>query len=194
MFTTEFILSAFKSMEVAEVPQHLTHAQTLEYKAKLLGFAHYHHFKTNLEKAPADGAAHIHDALMRKICAARLPHAQASHVRMVAHDDEDIGFDSYWVGWDERGDEVREARTGFGRSRIEEFRARTLQPLYLLNDEQELIAWLKGWHSFAAVPVDLAKEYFPDIFDQKYLVAENPPYALIDEKIKADMLRRGLKR
>jgi len=194
MFTSESILSAFKSMEVADVPQHLTHAQTLEFKAKLLGFTHYHHFRTNLEKASADRAAHIHDALMRKICAARLPHPQSSHVRMVAHDDEDVGFDSYWIGWDDRGDEVREARTGFGRSRIEAFRSRNPEPLYLLGDAQELIAWLKGWHSNAAVPVELAKEFFPDIFDQKHLVAENPPLELIDEKVKADMLRRGLKR
>lgn len=193
MFTTESILSAFKSMEVANVPQNLTHAQTLDYKAKLFGFAHYYHLKTDLEKAPADRAAHIHDALMRKICAARLPRPQASHVRMVAHDKEDVGFESYWIGWDERGDEVREARTGFGRSRIEAFRARNLQPLYLLSDAQELTAWLKGWHSSAAVPVELAKEFFPDIFDQKHLVAENPPHELIDEKVKADMLRRGLK-
>ncbi|HDS1733310.1 hypothetical protein [Pseudomonas sp. BP8] len=194
MFTTESILSAFKSMEVADVPQNLTHAQTLDFKAKLFGFAHYYHLKTDLEKAPADRAAHIHDALMRKICAARLPNPQASHVRMVAHDDEDVGFDSYWIGWDKRGDEVREARAGFGRSRIEAFRARNPEPLYLLGDAQELIAWLKGWHSNAAVPVELAKEFFPDIFDQKHLVAENPPYELIDEKVKADMLRRGLKR
>jgi len=194
MFTTESTLVAFKSMEVANVPTNLTHAQTLDYKAKLLGFAHYHHFKTSLEKAPADRAAHIRDAIMRKICAARLPHPEARHVRMVAHDDENVGFDSYWIGWDKQGDEVREARTGFGKSRIEAFRARNLQPIYLLNDGQELIAWLTGWRSFAAVPVDLAQEYFPDMFDQKHLVAENPPYELIDKKVKADMLRRGLKR
>lgn len=194
MFTAEFILSSFKSMEVADVPEYLTHAQTLDFKAKLLGFAHYHHLKTNLEKAPADRAAHIHDALMQKICAARLPYPESSHVRMVVHDDQDVGFDSYWIGWDAQGDEVRQARTGFGRSRIEAFRARNQQPLYLLNDGYELIAWLERWHSFAAVPVDVAKVYFPDMFDQKHLLAENPPYDLIDEKVKADMLRRGLKR
>ncbi|WP_194790747.1 hypothetical protein [Pseudomonas sp. UFMG81] len=191
MFCTKSVLVAFKSMEVADPPENLTHTQYLDYKAKILGFAHYHHLKTNLKKAPADRAVHIHDALMRKICAARLPHPEASHVRMVVHGDGDVGFDSYWIGWDEQGDEVREARAGFGKSRIEAFRARDLQPLYLLNDGQELIAWLKAWHSFAAVPVDLAKEYFPDMFDQKHLVAENPPYELIDEKVKADMLRRG---
>lgn len=190
-FSTASILSTFKSMEVANAPK-LKHTQYLNYCAQLLGYSDYNHFKGCLESAPSDRIGDFHTALMKKICALRVPKEDVDHVRFSHFDGTSIGFDSYFIGWDKRGNEVRVPRTGHCKLAIIDFRTYLDHPLYVIETEAEFSAWQWNWGSFAAVPVAMAKAHFGSIFNKQHLVVENPPLDLIKRNIRHKQKRSGL--
>ncbi|WP_095112946.1 hypothetical protein [Pseudomonas sp. Irchel 3H7] len=192
MFNTKTILDAFKSMEIIDAPENLCHTQYLEYCAKLLGYTSYKHFKSYLESPPEDRIGDVHTGLMRKICSMRTPKPDVSHVRLKSYRDMSIGYDSYFIGWDKRGNEVRVPTLGHDRLSITDFRSYFEVPLYVIETSNELLSWQFKWGSFAAVPEGLAREHFPSLFNKKHLVVEDPPIKKIKRKVREDLRRRGL--
>jgi hypothetical protein len=191
MFNTKTILDAFKSMDVADAPENLCHSQYLEHCAKLLGYNNYKHFKSYLESPPEDRIGDVHTGLMRKICALRVPKPDVAHVRLKSYRDMSIGYDSYFIGWDKHGNEVRVPRLGHDKLAITDFRTYFELPLYVIETRRELLSWQFGWGSFAAVPEGLAREHFPSLFNKKHLVVEDPPIKKIKRKAREDLKRRG---
>jgi hypothetical protein len=191
LFNAASILKTFKSMEVANAPQ-LKHTQYLNYCAQLLGYTDYNHFKGCLDSAPSDRLGDYHTSLMKKICALRVPKEGVEHVRLSDYNGRSISFDSYFIGWDKHGNEVRVPETGHCSPAITDFRTFFDRPLYVIETEAELLAWQWNWGSFAAVPVAMAKSHFPSLFNKKHLVVENPPLELIKRKIRRKQKRSGL--
>lgn len=65
-------------------------------------------------------------------------------------DGKSVGYDSYFIGWDKRGHEVREPDTGHGKLAIMDFRKVFEEPLYVIETEAEFLSWQWKWGSFAA--------------------------------------------
>jgi hypothetical protein len=192
MFNAQQILDSVKSMKVAGSHTDLSHCQYLRHSARLLGFPSYEALKAYLESPPLDRAGKIYTGLMRKICSVRLPSIEKSYIRMTSYDDLSIGYDSYWIGWDRCGREVRVPREGFDKDSVINFRGFVQNPIYVVESERELWAWQFLWRSDAAIPVGLAKAHFGSFFNKKHLVAADPPIELIKKRIQKDMERRGL--
>lgn len=192
IFNAQQILDSVKSMKVANSPADLSHCQYLHHNAQLLGFPSYEALKTYLESPPLDRVGKIHTGLMRKICSVRLPSIDNSYIRMISYDDLSIGYDSYWIGWDRFGREVRVPREGFDKDSVINFRSVVRNPVYVVESERELLTWQFLWRSDAAIPAELAKARFRSLFNKKHLVVADPPIDLIKKRIQQDMERRGL--
>ncbi|RPY30893.1 hypothetical protein IPC692_29335, partial [Pseudomonas aeruginosa] len=96
-----------------------------------------------------------------------------------------VGHYSYWIGWDKKGNEVRVPRPIDGREQARKLRKLQPSPVFAIETEREFIAWNHLWFSTAIVPPDLAREFFPALFNKKHLVAKNPPIDLIKAKYEA---------
>lgn len=190
-FTAKTILESFKELKVAGAPE-LKHAQYLNYCARHLGYKNYHHFKGCLETAPSDRLGDFYTTLMKKICALRVPEQGVEHVRFSHFDGKAISYDSYFIGWDKLGNEVRVPDPGHEQLAIIDFREIMDVPLYVIETQAELIAWGWGWGSFAAVPLALAKSNFPSLFNKHHLVVANPSMKAIKRKIRRKQKRSGL--
>jgi len=192
MFSAQQILDSVKSMKVADASADLSHCQYLRHSAQSLGFQSYEALKAYLESPPLDRVGKVYTELMRKVCALRLPNLDTPYVRMTSYGNFSIGYDSYWIGWDRYGREVRVPREGFDEDAVVNFRALFTNPLYVIESQTELLAWQFRWRSDAAIPVDLAKAYFGSLFNKQHLVAEDPPMNLVKKRIRKDLKRRGL--
>ncbi|OYQ23351.1 hypothetical protein [Pseudomonas mandelii] len=102
-----------------------------------------------------------------------------------------LGYDSYFIGWDKHGNEVRVPRLGHDKLAITDFRTYFELPLYVIETSRELLSWQFGWGSFAAIPEGVAREHFPSLFNKKHLVVEDPPIKKIKRKAREDLKRRG---
>lgn len=172
-FSAEYILETFKDTKVADAPK-LKHTQYLNYLAKRLGYHDYNHFKGCVRTAPSDRIGDFYLGLMQKICALRLPKEGVDHVRLNDCTWTSVGFDSYFIGWDKRGREVRVPTPGHGVFSAMDFRNVFDEPLYVIETEAEFHAWQLKWGSFALVPVAMAKSRFPSLFNQQSKVVEAP--------------------
>lgn len=190
-FTSKLILESFKDTKIADAPA-LKHTQYLSYLAQRLGYLHYAHFKRCVELAPSDRIGDFYTGLMKNICAIRLPKENVDHVRLGPFDGKSIGYDSYFIGWDRRGREVRVPRSGYDNMTIIGFREIFEEPLYVIETEAELFAWQWRWGGFAAVPTPMARDYFPFIFDRRNQVVENPPIDKIERRIQRELRKKGL--
>ncbi|WP_078738692.1 hypothetical protein [Pseudomonas fluorescens] len=192
MFSAQKVLDSVKSMQVADAPADLSHCQYLRHGAKLLGFKSYEDLKSYLDNPPMDRIGNICTGLMRKICEIRLPSFDSSYVRMTSYGDLSIGYESYWIGWDRRGREVRVPRAAYGKEAVVDFRNHFKRSLYVIESESELMAWRFNWQSDAVVPVELAQAHFKSIFIKQHLVEKNPPMDLVEKEIQGELKRRGL--
>lgn len=190
-FTAESILQSFKDLEVENAPV-LKHTQYLNYLAQRLGYLDYTHFKRCLQTAPSDRIGDFYSGLMQKICAMRVPNEDTLHVRLNHFDGRSISYDSYFIGWNKRGHEVRVPDPGHGRLSITGFRAVFPEPLYVIETQAEFLAWQWKWGAFAAVPVALAKAHFPSLFSMRREVVKNPPMEKIKRRIRRELRASGL--
>jgi hypothetical protein len=190
-FTSESILKTFKDMEVADAPK-LKHTQYLHYLAQCLGYLDYAHFKRCVQTAPSDRIGDFYTGLMQKICAIRLPREDIEHVRLNHFDGKSVGYDSYFIGWDKRGHEVREPDTGHGKLAIMDFREVFEEPLYVIETEAEFLSWQWKWGSFAAVPVSMARAHFPSLFNKRKQVIDKLPLDKIKRRIHRELQGKGL--
>lgn len=190
-FNAETILETFKTTKVADAPK-LKHTQYLRYLAQRLGYQDYEHFKRCLKTAPSDRLGDFYTTLMKKICALRVPEEGIAHVRLSHFDGKSIGYDSYFIGWDRNGKEVRMPNPGYEQLAIMDFRTIFEEPLYVIETDAELSAWQWNWGSFAAVPVALAKANFPSLFLKEHLVVTDPPLQKIKRRIRRARKKSGL--
>lgn len=191
LFTSQTILSTFKEIEIAGAPQ-LKHTQYLNYTARQLGYTDYHHFKRCLQTVPGDRIGDFYTSLMRKICSIRLPKEGVDNVRLSDFDGLAISYDSHFIGYDRRGHEVRVPNVGHGRNSVMDFREHFEEPLYVVQTEDEFLAWQWKWRSFAVAPVALAKAHFPSLFNQQDRVDKNPPLEKIELRVARQLRENGL--
>ena len=183
MFNRKQLLIAFKSFADSEVaPPGLGHCQRLDFHARRLGFNDYHHFHETLKAPPARMLGEISIQLLERVCATKEPsRADCAYYELIPMDGQ-IGFYSYWIGWDAQGEEVRVPRSLNGKLSVPALRKKMSHPVYVVESERELLAWRAGWNSSAYVPEDLAKGHFASLFDREHLVSKDPPIDLIRQK------------
>ncbi|EJM63696.1 hypothetical protein PMI30_04080 [Pseudomonas sp. GM50] len=186
MFDLAYTVDAVRSMELDSVPSDLSHCQQLELKAKHLGYQNWNHLLDTLRNEPD----HIRlekctTRLMQRICQMRLPSRDKAYVQLTVLPKGGIGHYSYWIGWDNKGNEVRVPRPIDGRDQARRLRKLQPSPVFAIETERELLSWQHWWFSTAIVPPGLAKKHFPSLFNKKHLVAENPPIDVIRAKYAA---------
>jgi len=183
MFNRKQLLIAFKSFADSEVaPAGLGHCQRLNFHAKRLGFHSYHHFSETLKAPSARILGEVSIQLLERVCATKEPFRDDCAYYEFIPMDGQIGFYSYWIGWDAHGEEVRVPRPLNGKLSVPRLRKKASHPIYVVESERELLAWRAGWNSRAYVPEDLAKENFASLFDRSHLIAADPPLDLIRQK------------
>jgi hypothetical protein len=183
MFSPKQLLVAFKSLADSEdAPPGVGHCQWLDIQARRLGFNNYHDFRERLKAPAARMLGEVSIRLMERVCATKEPSRDDCAYYELIPIDGQIGFYSYWIGWDERGKEVRVPRPLSGRLSVPKRRKDTSSPVYVVESERELLAWQFGWNAAAYLPEDLAKDHFPSLFDRGHLIAANPPLELIRQK------------
>lgn len=192
MFGAKDILYSFKNMHLADAPADLSHCQYLKYSAQKLGFESYENFRSYLKSPPKDRIENVYTELMRKICAFRLPKEEKNYIFMTSYGVTSIGYDSYWIGWDNRGREVRVPRDSYFNNRFDELREKISGSIYVIETKTELLAWKFMWHSSAVVPYNLAKKNFGSLFDKEHLVAKEPPLHLVKKNTQRELKSLGL--
>ncbi|WP_417787884.1 hypothetical protein [Stutzerimonas xanthomarina] len=190
-FTAKTILDTFKDVEIAGAPK-LKHTLYLNYAARQLGYSDYIHFKRCVQTAPSDRIGDFYTSLMRKICAIRMPKEGVEYVRFSDYNGISISYDSHFIGWDKRGNEVRVPNVGHGKHSVSDFRSVFEEPLYVIETEVELFAWQWRWRSFAVIPVALAKAKFRSLFHQHDQVMTNPPIAKVKGRVARKLRDSGL--
>jgi hypothetical protein len=178
MFAFKAVLSAFKSHK-ADIDRDLKHCKVLEARARALGFESYHHFRNSLNGLPPDQFGNVSLKVMRYVCERRLPQQDCAYYEFRVLPRHGIGFYSSWIGWDDRGEEVRVPRALEGLGTARGLRKAMKDPVYVVETGQELDAWQYIWRSTALIPEPLAKEYFPRSFDKEKFVSPNPPIDLV---------------
>jgi hypothetical protein len=175
MFSTQEVVSAVKNLTIADCGlDDLSHCQLLEAKARKLGFESFHHLRTWLSSTPSDRIGNYSLALMRKICAMRLPTLQCSYYEFMILPNNGVGYYSCWIGWDRCGEEVRVPRPLAGLSTVYGLRKIAEHPIHVVESVKELGAWRYNWLSTALVPEELAKSNFPMAFNKQMLVEQSP--------------------
>ncbi|MCF5016489.1 hypothetical protein GIW67_00775 [Pseudomonas lactis] len=186
MFDFECVTNAVRAMELDSVPDDLSRCRQLELKAKHLGYQNWNHLLDTLKNEPAKDRLHKSTMrLMQRVCQVRLPLRNKAYVQLTVLPVGGVGHYSYWIGWDKTGNEVRVPRPIDGREQARKLRKLQPSPVFAIETERELIAWQHLWFSTAIVLPDLAREFFPALFNKTHLVAKNPPIDIIKEKYEA---------
>lgn len=184
MFSYAQLKAGLKSLPVsADVSADLCHCQLLTVRARQLGFNDYNHFKQVLKKAPRDAFGNISLRLMREICEKRLPEPGSTYYEFMRLPDG-VGFYSQWIGWDNKGDEVRVPRPLDGFASVPRLRAEVDHPVYVISNLDELTAWRLVWGKSAYLPEQLAKAYFKTYFEKDHLVDQDPPMRKVNARYR----------
>lgn len=192
MFSTQEVVDTLKDATFdQESIDGFSHCQLLEAKAKQLGFESYHQLRTWLTSTPEELLEEYSLGLMRKICAKRLPIMDSTYYEFMVLPDGGIGFYSYFIGWDNRAEEVRVPRPLHGLPTAIGLRKAIKHPIYVVESTKELSAWHWSWHATALVPEALAKDAFSHCFNKRHLVDANPPLHLIrgTDKYASNLVR-----
>lgn len=192
MLNLALLSEGLKSLPVpADISATLSHCQTLDIKARRLGFSDYHHFRQVLRGVPDDEFAAVATALLQEICGMRLSNPESLYYEFTA-EFNGVSFFSEHLGYDKDGDEVRVPRQVTGD--IQALRMlRSVGPLYVIANASELIGWRWFWGGTAYLPEELAKAYFPRCFNREHRVVENPCLELVRAKHRLnDPLRKIL--
>jgi hypothetical protein len=183
MFSTNEVLAAVKRSDIAcDTGDSASHCQLVEARSKKLGFESYHHLRTWLVSAPSRDIGDYCLALMKRICELRLPSQSCGYFEFMILPGSAVGYYSYWIGWDRRGNEVRVPRPLVGRETTIRLRNLGNSPIFVIESAKELAVWRHTWFSTALIPEKLAREHFPLEFNKQMLVDADPPY----EKIRAN--------
>jgi len=174
MFNFACVTNAVRSMEMEHIPDGFSRCQQLELKAKYLGFQSWNHLRDTLRNEPdKERFEKISTNLMFRICAARMPARNVVSNQFTVLPDGGIAHYSYWVGYDELGEEIRIPRPLYAREWAQ--KSRKFYPAVLvIETEREFMTWLLTWHTTALIPEKLTKMYMPSCFDRERIKPRRP--------------------
>lgn len=176
MFAYQECIESLKYLAKVSGYEGRTHCQKLDLCSQELGFNNYYHFKSTLPKLPTDHFGKVSLKLMRKYCQTAKPSLNEDYVEFYAAQGPQtvqIAFYSHWIGWDKLGREVREPRPLDGKNSIDDLRKLFKTPVYVVENNRQLLSWLYNWYGTALIPEKLAKEYFSEKFDRKRLICKD---------------------
>lgn len=181
MFKGNELIVAIKSLATVEnSPAGLSHCQRLDYHAERYGFSNFHHCRKVLTRDRGADAfmQKLSVQLMRAVCASRTPvRKDCAYCEFIADPEGEVWFYSSWIGWAADGEEIRVPRRLDGTMSVPRLRRMSPVPVYLIESDIELSAWLSQWRGTAYMREDLARRWFPERFDRHHLIAEPPPSA-----------------
>jgi hypothetical protein len=187
MFDRSEVIDSLKELATADRESgRRSHCQLLNFYAEQLNFRNYEDLIRSLKAVPDDNIGTVSVRLMRQICAARLPSLDCSYCSFTAFNDGTFGYYSHWIGWDDKGREVRVPSPLDGMRIVEQSRERLSHPVYVIESFKELLAWQFKWLAGAVMPEALARKFFVSFFSQDWKVSKNPPM----HKIRAQAARR----
>ncbi len=152
------------------------HNQWLNHYAKAFGYQGYNHFCSTLEGFPKDQLQNVSLKLLRMYCEKIEPSLDCPYYEYYSfYGSENIetGFYSQYIGWDKNGEEVRVPRPLIGLGSVKNQRKLGKKPIYVIEDEKHLIAWLFVWKGTAYIAEGLAKDFFKSNFDKEKLVCND---------------------
>ena len=182
MFACKECLDSLKYLAKVSIFKDKSHCQKLDLCSQEFGFNNYHHFKNTLHKLPEDRFGKVSLKLMRKYCQAAKPSLNEDYVEFYASQGiqaVQVAFYSQWIGWDKLGREVREPRPYCGKRSIDGLRELFATPVYVVENDKQLISWLHDWYGTALIPEKLAKKYFSEKFDRRRLVCDEVNMGLV---------------
>jgi hypothetical protein len=179
MFAHQECIDSLKYLAKTSNHEGLTHCQRLDACSREFGFNNFRHFRKTLPNLPTDKFGKVSLKLMRLYCQSAKPSLDTSYYELYAESGPKIAFYSSWIGWDKVGREVREPRPLNGQKSIDGLRNLFENPIYVVENNSQLLSWLHNWHGTALIPKDLAKEYFPEKFSRKRLVCDDVDIELV---------------
>lgn len=182
MFAYQECLGSLKFLAKNSSRTDLTYCQRLTLCSQELGFNNYNHFKKTMPNLPEDKFGKVSLRLMRQYCQSAKPSLDMEYYEFYAERGPKIAFYSSWIGWDCDGREVRVPRPLNAQDSIDGLRELFLNPVYVVENDRELLSWLYSWHGTALVPKDLAKQYFPEKINRDYLVCEDVNLLLVQSR------------
>jgi hypothetical protein len=185
LFECTEIVDAIKQLASADRASGRSHCQLLNLYAEQLGYQSYQHLTQCLEALPSDRFGKVSLRLMRHICAVRLPSLNCDYCYLTAFNDRTFGYYSHWIGWDKEGRDVRVVSPLDGMRAVR-FREFLNHPVYVVESDNEWLAWQFNWRAGALMPEPLARRHFASFFDKKARVVKNPPR----HKLEAEAARR----
>ena len=160
-----------------------TYCQRLSLCSQEFDFRDYENFKKSLPKLPKDRFGKVSLRLMRRYCEKVEPNLDEAYYEFYAARNKQgiqLSFYSSWVGWDKNGREVRQPRPFGGKQSIEGIRNEHSNPVYVVENHKQLLAWLISWQGVAVIPDQLAREHFSERFSRrKRLVCKDVDLALV---------------
>ena len=185
MFNSHQLIRALKSLAYADDSlSDLSQCQRLHYHARRLGFQNFEHYRRSLRNAPEESLEKLSTRLMERVCATKLPSVDGPYVELTPVPDG-ISYYSYWIGWDKDGEEVRAPRPIDAQHSVPKLRKLLDHPIYVVESPRELLVWQYLWKSTAYLPEELAREFFPSLFNVNSRVDSNVPQELIRQRALA---------
>lgn len=210
MFTVEYLCNAVKDVAKSRNNAPETHCQILSIVSREIGFQSYHHMRTSLEGSTKDKQTAGVIKALRKLCALRRHSPTQIYYEFNYRQNEVLNYESYWVGWDINGKEVRlptrsslcptlddaiigweddgtEIRlpdhTSSIHQKLEDFRRMVKCPIYVLETIDEVLMWRLNmkWRGVALISEPIAKEVFSTVFNLESTCVQGPPPANVAE-------------
>lgn len=179
MFAYKECLDSLKYLAKTSTHTDLSYCQRLDLHSREFGFNNYHHFQKVMPNLPTDKFGKVSLRLMRQYCQSARPSLDSSYYELYVERGPKLAFYSHWIGWDKVGREVREPRPLNGKKSIDGLRDLFDSPVYVVENNRQLLGWLHNWYGTALVPKELAKEYFPEKFNRKRLVCHDVDIELV---------------
>lgn len=180
MFAYQECIGALKSLARSSQDQDTTYCQQLDLYSRKFGFNSFGDFKKALANQPTDRLGKVSLKLMRLYCQVATPSLNTDYYEFYSTGDwSSISYYSSWIGWDKTGREVRVPRPLDGQESIDGMREFSDNPIYVVENDKQFLAWRYKWHGAAMVPGDLAKSHFLSLFDQRRSVCEDVDMELV---------------
>ena len=165
--------------------QDASYCQRLDLCSREFGFNNFQHFRKAVPKLPEDKLGKVYLRLMRTFCQSTRPELDSDYYEFYLRkglktDGLKRTFYSKWIGWDRFGREVRVPRPIPAKRCIDAIRDASAVPVYVIDNERQLLSWLGAWYGTALIAGTLAKTYFPSTFERHRRVCNDVDPALID--------------
>lgn len=166
MNATANCVEHFKYLVRRSPDQGMSYSERLEFHSREIGFNSYHHFLASLARFSDDRIGKVSTKLMRRACARALPKPSETYYEFIAQRGRRIRFYSHWIGWDQRGQEVRVASSMRADYCVPMRREQLAAPVYIIETRTQLLAWRNKWQGMAYVSSELAKREMRQAFER----------------------------